>query len=72
LLPDDRYLYVEAKPDALYPIARGLRDWKRAIADRSVRVFGDPALIGALPGWFLPVAAESQPERVVAVAAAQS
>lgn len=55
LLPDDRYLYVDAKPDALYPIARGLRDWQQAIAGRSVRIFGDPVLIGELCGWFLPV-----------------
>jgi DNA-binding HxlR family transcriptional regulator len=53
LLPDERYIYVEAGPDSLYPIARGLRGWEAAVADRSVRLFGDPALIGALPDWFL-------------------
>ena len=54
LLPDERYIYVEAGPDALFPIARGLRDWTAAVADRSVRLFGDPGLIRELPGWFQP------------------
>jgi DNA-binding HxlR family transcriptional regulator len=54
LLPDDRYIYVEAGADSLYPIARGLRGWEAAVADRSVRLFGDPALIRDLAGWFLP------------------
>ena len=55
LLPDDRYVHVEAGADALYPIARGLRDWDAALANRAVRLFGDPRLIGELPTWFLPV-----------------
>ena len=54
LLDSDRYLYVEADPAALFPIARGLRSWTDALADRSVRLYGDPALVGALPSWFLP------------------
>jgi DNA-binding HxlR family transcriptional regulator len=53
LLPDDRYVHVEAGPEALYPIVRGLRSWTAAIADRSVRLFGDPGLIAELPAWFL-------------------
>lgn len=53
LLPGDRYIYVEAGADALYPIARGLRGWTEAVADRSVRLFGDPVLIRDLPAWFL-------------------
>lgn len=55
MLPDERYVHVDAGPDALYPIARGLLDWAAAVADRSVRLFGDPGLIGELPTWFLPV-----------------
>ena len=55
LLPDDRYVHVEAAPQALYPIARGLRDWSAAVSDRSVRLFGDPGLIRELPAWFLPL-----------------
>jgi len=57
LLSPDRYVYVEADADALFPLSRGLRDWGSAIADRSVRLFGNPRLIEELPGWFLPVAA---------------
>lgn len=53
-LAPDRYVHVEADAMALYPISRGLRDWQAAIADRSVRLFGDPDLVGALPSWFLP------------------
>ncbi len=59
LLPDGRYVHVEAGADALFPIARGLRDWTAAMADRSVRLFGDPALIRELPSWFQPVGAVS-------------
>jgi DNA-binding HxlR family transcriptional regulator len=51
-LPEDRYVYVEADAGALYPISRGLRDWGTAVADRSVRLYGDPKLVKALPGWF--------------------
>jgi len=57
LLPDDRYIYVEAGADALYPLARGLTDWGAALAGRSVRLFGNPDLIRELPAWFLPAAA---------------
>jgi DNA-binding HxlR family transcriptional regulator len=52
LLGEDRYVYVDTVPDALYPIARGLRTWTDAIADRSVVVAGDPELVRALPSWF--------------------
>jgi DNA-binding HxlR family transcriptional regulator len=51
-LPVERYVYVEADAAALYPIARGLRAWIDAIADGSVRVFGEPELVRGLPGWF--------------------
>jgi DNA-binding HxlR family transcriptional regulator len=59
LLDPGRYVYVEADAAQLYPIARGLRDWKAAIADRSVHLYGDPALVHALPSWFLPVDTEA-------------
>lgn len=49
----DRYLYVEADAAAMYPIARGIRPWSEAIADGSLRVFGEPELVRALPGWFV-------------------
>lgn len=54
LLDPERYIYVEADAAALFPIARGMRGWTDAIADGSVQVYGDPELIAALPGWFLP------------------
>lgn len=63
LLGEERYLYVEADADALYPIARGFRSWTDAIASRSVRVFGDPELVAGLPGWFLPPRRHEQPAR---------
>ncbi len=56
MIGEDRYVYVEADAGALYPIARGSRSWTDAIADGSVRIYGEPELIAALPGWFLPVA----------------
>ena len=53
LLPEERYIHVEAAADALYPIARGRRGWTEALADRSVRLFGDPDLISDMPAWFM-------------------
>ena len=55
LLDPDRYVYVDAEPAALYPIARSLRTWTDAIADGSLRVYGDPELVRALPSWFMPI-----------------
>jgi DNA-binding HxlR family transcriptional regulator len=52
MLGEDRYVFVEADVQAIYPIARGLRSWAAAIADGSVELFGDPELIHVLPGWF--------------------
>jgi DNA-binding HxlR family transcriptional regulator len=49
-----RYVYVEASGEALHPIARGRRAWADALADGSVRLYGEPALVRALPGWFRP------------------
>ncbi|MEO5986598.1 MAG: transcriptional regulator, partial [Candidatus Limnocylindria bacterium] len=53
LLGEERYLYVEADPAALLPVAQGTRSWAEAIADGSVSVFGSPALVGELNSWFL-------------------
>jgi DNA-binding HxlR family transcriptional regulator len=61
-LAADRYVFVEADVRALYPIARGMRDWSQAIADRSVQLSGEPALVRALPTWFVAGDA-SQPGR---------
>ncbi len=53
-LAQERYVYVEADAAAMYPIARGQRGWREAIADKSVRVFGEPDLVRELPMWFRP------------------
>lgn len=66
LLDPERYIYVEADAVALFPIARGARGWTDAIADGSVQVYGNPELIAALPGWFLPT--EAPTAQAVAVA----
>jgi len=60
-LPVDRYVYVEADAAALFPIARGLRGWRDAIADGSVQVFGEPELVRELPGWFRAVEQVDRP-----------
>ena len=52
-LSEERYVYVEADAADLYPIARGLRSWTDALADGSVRVYGESELVAALPGWFM-------------------
>jgi DNA-binding HxlR family transcriptional regulator len=55
LLDQDRYVYVDADPSALYPISRALRPWSEAINDASVRVYGNPELVRALPSWFMAI-----------------
>jgi DNA-binding HxlR family transcriptional regulator len=60
LLAGDRYVFVEADVRALYPIARGMRGWSEAVADGSVQLSGEPALVRSLPTWFLAGSA-SQP-----------
>jgi DNA-binding HxlR family transcriptional regulator len=55
LIGQDQYVYIQADAADLYPIARGVRSWVEAAADDSVRVYGKPELVAALPGWFLPV-----------------
>jgi DNA-binding HxlR family transcriptional regulator len=52
-LTEERYVYVEADAIDLDPVARGRRSWADALADGTVRAYGDPALVAALPGWFL-------------------
>jgi len=51
-LPPGRYVHVEADVATLYELSRGLREWKAAIADGAVALFGDPSLLRALPDWF--------------------
>ncbi|MGH2455600.1 MAG: winged helix-turn-helix transcriptional regulator [Candidatus Limnocylindria bacterium] len=63
LIGHERYVYVEADAADLNPIARGLRPWSDAIADGSVHVYGQPDLVGHLPGWFLPAGAADPEQR---------
>lgn len=66
LLDQDRYVYVEADAAGLFPIARGTRGWADAIADGSVQVYGEPALVSALPDWFRASDAVAPAEAAVA------
>jgi DNA-binding HxlR family transcriptional regulator len=59
-LAPERYVYIEAQPADLAPVARGQHDWHRAIADGSISVYGDPDLVRAMPGWFLPPATQGR------------
>ena len=74
LLSEDRYVYVDADPAGLFPIARALRSWTEAIADGSVRVYGEPDLVRSLPTWFkaiepaIPTARPAAPAVAVVVA----
>lgn len=54
MLGPERYVYLEADAADLYPVARGVRSWSAAIGDGSVRIYGEPDLAAALPGWFVP------------------
>ena len=51
-------MFVRASVRDLYPIARGIQDWTTAIARGSVEVFGAPALVRALPSWFVKPASD--------------
>jgi DNA-binding HxlR family transcriptional regulator len=53
LLSQERYVYVEAEAADLYRVARGISSWTDALLDGSVRVFGEPEYVAALPDWFL-------------------
>lgn len=62
LLPEHRYIHVEADAAALYPISRGEIGWRNAIDSSRVRLWGEPGLIRSLPGWFRPPStAETRP-----------
>lgn len=55
LLDRSRYVYVETDSATLLAIARGRRGWAAAVADRTVRLYGEPELLRALPTWFRDV-----------------
>jgi len=54
LLDESRYIYIETSVPTILAVARGHRGVADAIADGSVEVFGDPALVERLHSWFLP------------------
>lgn len=69
LLDASRYVYVQADATELLSVARGTRYWAEAIGDRSIEVYGEPELVGALPSWFLgtgPAVRPDAPPRAVA------
>jgi len=43
-----------------------LRTWTQAIEDGSVRVYGEPELVRALPSWFMAIEPSSSPARLAA------
>jgi hypothetical protein len=43
---------VETDLRGLDAVSRGQRSWRVAIADSSIRLFGEPTLVRALPRWF--------------------
>jgi DNA-binding HxlR family transcriptional regulator len=58
-IDDGRYVYLEADVLSLYPVARGQRSMAAAVGDGSIRLFGEPDLVEALPTWFQPPPAVS-------------
>jgi DNA-binding HxlR family transcriptional regulator len=54
-IAEGRYVYVEADVLSLDPVARGERSMAAAVDDGSIRLFGEPDLVAALPTWFAPV-----------------
>jgi DNA-binding HxlR family transcriptional regulator len=56
-LAPDRYVFVEGDVQTIALLSRGLRDWRTAIADGSVRLAGDPDIVRMLPNWFIPAGA---------------
>jgi hypothetical protein len=51
-LDGGRYVFLESDVPGLYPVARGQRSMREAVRDGSVRLFGEPDLVQALPTWF--------------------
>lgn len=64
-IAEDRYVFLETSVRSLMPLARGFSDWRRAIDDDAVELFGNPRLIAQLPSWFVesPTTAPSDGDR---------
>jgi len=56
MLEESRYVYLEAGTPVMIGLARGHREWSRAVQDGSLRAYGDPRLVRALPSLFRPSA----------------
>ena len=51
-IAEDRYVFLETDVGSLMPLARGMGDWRRAIDEDAIQLFGNPRLINQLPDWF--------------------
>jgi len=66
-IDDGRYVYLEADVLSLYPVARGQRSMAAAVDDGSIRLFGEPDLVEALPTWFAPMAGDRGGDRAAPI-----
>ncbi len=66
MLSEERYVFLEADARALASVARGTQDWKAASSSGGIRLFGEPGLVQALPGWFREGGERGYPPRVIA------
>jgi DNA-binding HxlR family transcriptional regulator len=69
VLGGDRYVFVEAEAGALAAVAQGQQGWVDAVRSGGVRLFGEPGLVHALPGWFRDTDEARGQRTVVAVTA---
>jgi DNA-binding HxlR family transcriptional regulator len=54
MLDEARYVYIESSIPAIAALAQGQRGFGAAMADGSIEVLGDPALVEDFPTWFRP------------------
>ena len=54
---------------SLFPVASGVRSMAAAVDDGSIRLFGDPDLVAALPTWFATVMGTARVARATATVA---
>ena len=54
-LSEDRYVCTWMPTPSDYTLAKAQGSWSEAIADGSVRVYGAPDLVLALPTWFMAI-----------------
>ena len=51
-IAEDRYVFVETDVRTLDRVSRGVGSWREAISNGSIRLYGEPTLVRALPAWF--------------------